>query len=111
MQVIYIAGKYRAKTERELVENIRHAEAAAIRLWKRGYAVICPHMNSAHMGGTCPDQVFIDGDLEILKRCDAIYMLDNCTESEGAKLELATAAKNNKLIYFEWDNSFGEYGD
>jgi hypothetical protein len=32
MKIIYVAGPYRAKTVRGMVENIRRAEAAALHL-------------------------------------------------------------------------------
>ncbi len=100
MKVIYVAGAYRNKTEWGLVENIRHAEAAAIKLWQEGWAVICPHKNTAHFGGLCPDDTWLKGDIEMLKRCDAIYMLKGYEGSEGAMIELATAAiKNLEIIY------------
>ena len=96
MKIIYVAGAYRNKTEWGLIENIRHAEKEAIKLWQEGWAVICPHKNTAHFGGLCPDDTWLKGDIEMLKRCDAIYMLKGWQKSEGANMELATA-KNSKL--------------
>ena len=103
MKVIYIAGRYRASCEWELETFLRKAEDAAIKLWSEGWAVICPHKNTAHFGGAngIEDQVWLNGDLEILKRCDAIYMLDNWRESSGAKIEREHAIFNNLDIYYE----------
>ena len=102
MNIIYIAGPYRADTEWQLIENIRAAEAAAIKLWAGGWAVICPHKNTAHFGGVwdIPDDTWLEGDLEILNRCDAIYMLKGWTKSEGSKMEhLLAVNKGMKIIY------------
>ncbi len=106
MKVIYIAGKYRANTELELERNIRLAEVAALKWWKVGWAVICPHKNTAHFGGLLPDKdddcnLWINGDLEILSRCDAIYMLSNWKDSKGAKLELECAKDFGLEIFYE----------
>ncbi len=106
MKVIYIAGKYRTKTEWQLVENIRLAEVAARRLWAEGWSVICPHKNTAHFGGLLGDEakdheLWIEGDLELLRRADAIYMLHNWQSSCGAKKELDLARNLGKEIYFE----------
>jgi len=101
MKVIYIAGAYRNGSEWGLVENIRHAEREAIKLWQNGYAVICPHKNTAHFGGLCPDGVWLDGDIEILKRCDVIYMLSNWQSSVGAKRELEVAIENGLEVRYE----------
>ena len=51
MRVAYIAGAYRGKSENEVYENIQHARRAARKLWEQNFCVICPHLNSAFMGG------------------------------------------------------------
>ena len=45
MKVIFISGPYRGDS---IDDNIDHASDIAQRLWKAGWAVICPHMNSMH---------------------------------------------------------------
>ena len=101
MKIIFVSGPYRAKTEWELVGNIRRAEAAAIKLWREGWAVICPHKNSALFGGACNDSIWLEGDLEMLRRCDAIYMLRCWSTSEGAIKELALAENLGLEIYWQ----------
>ena len=100
MRVMFISGPYRAKTESELEDHIRTAEKAAIHFWQRGWAVFCPHKNSAHFGGLCPDSHWLDGDLEILRRSDAICMIKGWSQSEGAKAELKLAEELGKEIIF-----------
>lgn len=87
MKVAYVSGPYRAKTEWEVRQNIEHAAEIAADLWKMGYAVICPHTNSAFMGGVVPDETFLQGDLAILERCDVLVLMPNWEKSEGAKVE------------------------
>jgi hypothetical protein len=101
MRLIYVAGKYGAPTQEGISANIAHARQAAINLWRSGWSVFCPHMNTAHLDDIVKREVFLDGDLEILKRCDAIYMLSNWQESEGAKKEYALAKYLELEIYFE----------
>ena len=101
VKVIYVAGPYRAKTEWGLEENLRHAEDAALRLWQEGWCVLCPHKNTAHFGGVCSDDVWIAGTLELLSRCDAIYMLDDWEKSTGAKGELELAKRLGLDVYYE----------
>jgi len=101
MDVIYIAGPYRAKSEWQLEGFIQHAEKVAIKLWQEGWAVICPHKNTAHFGGTCDDDVWLKGYIEILKRCDAIYMLRDWRQSSGATAELAVAIENDLEVIYE----------
>lgn len=101
MKVIYIAGSYRSITEWGLIQNIRKAEEAAIKLWQEGWAVICPHKNTAHFGGLCDDEVWLKGDLEIIKRCDAIYLLTNWQHSIGACAERDVALQYGLQIIEE----------
>lgn len=102
MKVAYVAGKYRSKTEWGLIQNIRKAEEIAAELWSYGYAVICPHKNTAHFGGVhnLNDQIWLDGDLEILKRCDLVVATEEWQDSEGAREEIKTARQYGIPVYF-----------
>lgn len=103
MKVIYIAGAYRADSESGVFENIMRARSVALRLWGEGWAVICPHTNSIFMGSRLGgDEKFIEGDLAILSRCDAIYMLNNWENSRGAKLEYQEAKRLGLDVYKEF---------
>ena len=104
MKVIYVAGAYRADSENGVFENIMHARREAQKLWHLGWAVICPHTNTMFMGETKPDLIFLAGDLEMLKRCDAIYMLSGWDTSEGAISEFDQAARDGLEIYYEEDS-------
>jgi len=68
MKVLYICGPYRG---RRLV-NIVRARSAALFVWRCGGVALCPHLNTAFFDGKMPDQVWLDGDLELLSRSDAI---------------------------------------
>lgn len=98
--VLYLAGPYRAKNGRTVRENIRNAERIAIKWWKAGFAVICPHLNTAFFDGEAPDEVWLDGDLEILKRCDTVLAMSTCRESDGATREICLAISMGKKIIF-----------
>jgi len=104
MQLVYIAGPYRAPTIRGVVENIQRAEKVAIRYWQYGCAVICPHKNTALMDGSVNDNdhdVWLKGDLEMLKRCDVIVMMNDWQSSEGAKAEHEFAKENGIEIVYD----------
>lgn len=100
MKIVYIAGPYRAKNGRTIRENIRAAEQVAVHYWKKGYAVICPHLNTAFMDGEMPDETFLNGDIEILKRCDIIAMMHNWRESSGSIAEHKLAQEMGKEIFY-----------
>ena len=61
MKIAYIAGPYRAKTYSEIDLHILNAQQVAIQLWQIGYAVICPHKNTAHFEGLAPDNIWLKG--------------------------------------------------
>ena len=101
MKIAYIAGPYRNKTIHGIVENIRRAEKYAIKYWKLGYAVICPHKNTALFDGLLPDNTWIDGDCELLRRSDVIVFTGNWWESEGCLREYNLARNLDKEIIYE----------
>jgi len=85
--VVYIAGPFRGDHAYAIRRNIRRAEAAALEVWSLGMVALCPHLNTANFQGVLPDQVWLGGDLELLRRCDAILLVSGWQESEGAKRE------------------------
>jgi hypothetical protein len=91
MKVVYVAGAYRGSCEWEVEANIRKAEAIALQLWKMGAVAICPHKNTAHFGGALPDERWLQGDLELVRRSDAVCCAPGWEESEGARGEVALA--------------------
>lgn len=89
--VIYIAGPYRAKGGWTVQENIERAASVAISVWQAGHIALCPHLNTAHFDGVVPDERFLEGDLRLLERCDAVLTVSGWQESDGAKAEVAHA--------------------
>jgi hypothetical protein len=94
MKVIYIAGKYRDPRGAYYIQsNIREAERVALLVWKSGGVALCPHKNTALFDGALgiPDETWLLGDIELMKRCDAVFEMENSQESEGAQREIAVA--------------------
>lgn len=105
MKVIFISGPYRALTEWDVVQNIRRAELAAVFVWQHGAAALCPHKNTALFGGVsgCPDQVWLEGDCEMLLRCDAVFAIPGWRDSSGATGEVALARENKIPVLFSYN--------
>lgn len=91
--LIYVAGPYRATTENGVFEHIIEARRIAAELWKQGWTPICPHLNSAFMGGIVPDAEFLQRDLVLLYQCDAI-IADPTKSSVGTNAEIEFAYKH-----------------
>ena len=101
MKIAYISGAYRSKDGiNGVYENIQRARTEALKWWRDGYAVICPHMNTAFMDGAAHDSVWLAGDLEMLRRCDIIVMLPGWEDSEGASAELDVAVECGLEIHY-----------
>jgi hypothetical protein len=99
MKVVYVVGPYRAPSEYQVLLNIRRAEELALRVWRSGAACICPHKNTAFLGGAADDSVWLIGDLEIIRRCDAVVCVDGWKSSKGALGEVDLALKLNIPVF------------
>ena len=97
-KLIYISGKYTG----DIDENISIARTYACELWEEGYAVICPHLNTSHMERDCKAtyEDFIEGDFEMVRRVDAVFMLPEWEMSKGANLERRVALERNIPVFY-----------
>ena len=92
-KIIYVAGPVTSPDGilNEQYENIHKARQVAVELWKEGYTVFCPHMNSMFMDGIIPHDDWYKRDLVILERCDAVVLCEGWQDSRGSKIERARA--------------------
>ena len=93
MKVVFISGPYRSDSEWQIELNIRSAEELALSVWASGAAAHCPHKNTARFGGAQADEVWLNGDLEILRRCDAVICTADWKRSTGATAEVMEARR------------------
>lgn len=101
--IAYVVGPYRAADNWQVARNIEAARNCAGWLWEHGYAVICPHTNTAmfHVLFHTPEENYLNGYLEILPHCDLIVMLPGWTNSSGSKNEFILA-KQHGIQQFYW---------
>ncbi len=107
-QVAFIAGPYRAPTPGEIYHNIQNARKVAEEMWKLGYAVICPHLNSAFFDGIVSDAELLRGTREILSRCDLVILTPGWEESIGTYMEIDRALREKIPVYIYADSGRGE---
>lgn len=100
MKVVYIAGPFRGPDSWVIENNIRRAEALALEVWRLGAAAICPHANTRFFQGAAHDDVWLDGDLAILAKCDAMLMTEDWTRSSGARAEEALARDRGVPVFY-----------
>lgn len=93
LKLVYVAGKYRGATPWEVENNIRKAEEAGFALANQGFVPVIPHTMFRHFDKTLTDDFWLGATLEIMRRCDLIYMLPGWEQSAGAVAEHAEAAR------------------
>jgi len=100
-KLLYVAGPYSGDTE----ANIAMAEEVSIGLIRNGFHVYTPHKNLSGYEQYEEDgigyETWMDMDLDILSRCDAIYVMLNSERSVGVQKELEFARKNKIPIFHE----------
>jgi nucleoside 2-deoxyribosyltransferase len=94
--LVYVIGAYSGDVD----NNIKKAEDISIMLIKRGYHVITPHKNTSGYekyedGETITHQTWIDMDINILSRCDAVFIMNNSDKSYGSQIEIDYAKSRN----------------
>ncbi len=106
--VIYIAGPFRCASRYVeghqdswgIQQNVMRAMEVALEIWRLGGAAITPHANSMFFQNAAPDDVWLAGDLAILAKCDAIFLLPNWETSAGARAE-RDLAEQLKIAVFD----------
>ena len=93
MKVVYIAGPFRADTPFEIAENVRRAERWGLAVAQAGYMPLIPHANTALFHGQCTEKFWIEGTMELLRRCDAVVVTPGFEGSSGTKGEIIEAAR------------------
>lgn len=93
MIAIYVAGPFRGAHAWAIEKNVRRAEEVAYLIWATGHVAICPHTNTRFFDGSLPDRIFLDGTLEMMRRCDGVIVLPNYKRSQGTLGEIAEAER------------------
>lgn len=108
MKVIYVAGPFRCTSTHVpgqqdcwgIQNNVMNAMKLALDVWRLGAAAISPHANTMFFQNAAPDHVWLDGDIAILAKCDAIIMTPNWPRSTGARAEHDYAKANNIPVFY-----------
>ena len=104
-KLLYVAGPYSGDIE----QNIKNAERVSINLIRSGFHVMTPHKNTSgyeqYEDEEITYQTWIDMDLNLLWRCDALYVMKNSEQSIGTQNEIEFALNNGIEIIYESDNS------
>lgn len=99
--LVYIAGPFRAKDWYNVEKNIRNAEALSVAVanTRDGFPQ-CPHTMGRFLSGAASDNTWIVGDLEWMRRCDAVLVTPDYHGSSGTLGEIAEATRLGMPIYY-----------
>jgi hypothetical protein len=103
MKVVYIGGPYIGNGHfPTILDNIEAARDCAIKLANAGIAFIAPHLNSAlfEQISYTTSAYWYNMYLEILSRCDALFMANDWQDSRGCQLEMELALHLNMPIFY-----------
>ena len=94
-----MAGCY---TKGDVAVNVHKAIEAGDKLAKDGWCPFIPHLTHFwHLVSPHPWEFWMAIDQEVLKRCDAIYMMRGFEASQGATKEHIMAYELGLEIYYE----------
>jgi hypothetical protein len=100
MKVAYIAGRFRGPNAWAVERNIRKAEELAFAVAELGVMPLCPHTNTRFFDGTLTAGFWLDGTLELMRRCDAVIFTDDWRLSTGARSEYDEAIRLGIPTFF-----------
>ena len=97
--IAYIAGPFRAPTAWGIAQNVRHAEEIGLMVAQAGAMPLIPHANTANFHGEGSDQLWLDGTLELMRRCDVVVLTPDWQRSSGARAERDEAERIGLPIF------------
>jgi hypothetical protein len=94
MKLIFVIGPYRSNSPWQKEHNIRMAEEVGMRLTVKGYFPVIPQANTRpYFEGLQPDEFWLEGTTELLKRCDGYALAPGWSLSKGSVAELEIAQR------------------
>jgi nucleoside 2-deoxyribosyltransferase len=99
--LIYTAGPYTSPLGTFGVwQNLFRASKVAHELVKYGYAVICPHLNTQYLDGVeVSPRMLVEQDLEMIRRCDGIVLVEGWEHSYGTRAEIKFCNQRKVPVY------------
>ena len=96
---VYISGRFSSPDSKVREKNIRLADKYALKIWKMGFDVFCPHTMTQSWVGKVKYWEMIMSDLNWLAICDAVFLIPGWQKSRGARIEARVAKDLGIPIY------------
>lgn len=101
--MVYVAGPYRGKTRRDVAKNIQRAVDVGEEIANMGMVPMIPHAATGPLDGVQDDEYWLDATMEMMIRCDAVYMMSDWGRSDGARLERDMAIELGIPVFYFLD--------
>lgn len=99
MKLIYIAGPFRGATPWDVERNVRRAEEIGYEVFKSGAMPIIPHANTRFFNGQGTEEFWVNGTLELARRCDGLILVPNWEASSGTRGEVNSMLAQRKPVF------------
>ena len=108
MKIAYVIGPYRAETIYGIRQNIIVAEQLGAELAQLGFFPYVPHKNTAFFDGLAPDELWLEGNLEIIRRgiADFAVVGYGWEKSSGSRGEIAEIQGMGLPVLYREDPAF-----
>jgi len=105
MVLVYVAGPYNSKTIFGKIYNILRARYWAKKIWRLGFAVICPHSNTAFFDywRPIPESQIMTACVDMINRVDVVYVIPQSDKSRGVRAEINAAREINRRVILDFE--------
>jgi hypothetical protein len=99
-KLIFLACKYSEPKRFQIERNIARARVYAQEVALMGALPLCPGVIGADMDGTQSYEWWGEAYIQLMRRCDGIFMVPHWESSNGARLEHAEADRLDLPIFY-----------
>lgn len=99
MKVVFIAGPFRGRNTWEVEQNVRRAEELALKVAELGATPLCPHTNTRFFDGLLNDRFWLAAAQELLRRSDAVMLVEGWEGSTGTQGEIELAKQERIPVF------------
>jgi hypothetical protein len=107
MKLVYVAARFTAHTDWERSELVQLARRHGLEIAKAGALPIMPTANSSLFWEQCTEVFWRAGYIELLRRCDAIYLCPGWEASKGCCAEHEMAMHLRMPVFYHGANVIG----
>lgn len=96
----YICSPYRGATKEEVEKYIKYARKLTRTVLLHGHSAVAPHLYITNDSKSEERKRGLEASLEILKKCDVVYVGQKFGISKGMAAEIKEAEKLGILVFY-----------